>query len=124
MLLVNLKINLKKKSKIRDNELLFGINKNCNLGSPDSGRNPKSVLIIGWRQGLFYEKKKGGDYMNRRKTFLLVPIIFFNYTSSEYAFVAIGKSVIQSINNIKAFLLVLDYHFSFLYLFHFGKTTY
>lgn len=41
--------------------------KNYNPGRTNPGRNPNSVLPVGWNQGFFYEEKAGGNYMSSRK---------------------------------------------------------
>lgn len=57
---------------MRGNEYLFRTENHCNSESTGSGRNPVSHLWVMIRN--FYKKKKGNNYVNRRKTFLLVLI--------------------------------------------------
>lgn len=64
-------VSLKIKGKVRGNKHLFENDKNNYLESTYLSRSVNSVS----KAGGVYEKGKGNNYTNRRKTFLLVQII-------------------------------------------------
>lgn len=65
--------NLKIKARVRGSKHSFEIQKNSYLGSTDTDRIPRSVLISWERQGVV-DKGKGNNYINRRKALLWVQV--------------------------------------------------